>query len=515
MKKVFGKLFVLVVAFSMIAAISANAMVGINFNGNAIDFEKEPVIVNDRTMVPAEEFFESAKIPFEKENGSIKLGNLAVEENKKVADGEVLPFVKENTLFMPLRAVCEALGMNVQWDNDNRLVNILQKEELSAEAMPVKNGAKAAAVLIHDDGAKATGNWLIDILPKYNLYTTVGIIGKSIDPEYNVDEPDNFEKWRVIIDSCDGRMNLAAHSHGHRYLGETDEEESGVLSNGTEYSYEAGHMTKDIADERERINSIYPDERVLTFIKPGTLYPEGKPQVSDAAIAMIKEHYIAMRNTGGGVDTLSPEDVYSVKSIMANASTDYTNPEDNQPALYWIELMNTAIEQNGLIVYLFHGIKDEKEASGISTAQSRAEMLFEEIYKKTESGELWNGQFDEVMQYTQEYDAITSVKAENYPADKKITVKVEDSISKIDTDIKTGKFANLDMFDYPITVKVELPYDWEYVKLTQAYNNRKEIVKPFTEDGKKYVYANVVPDQDAAVLTEADSAEYVSAEVGS
>jgi len=391
------------------------------------------------------------------------------------------------------------------------LVNTLNiKESISATAQKVKNGAKAAVVFMHDDGGKATGRWLVRVLPKYNLYGTVSIIGKSIDPEYNVNEPDNFKKWRVILDDSDGRLNFSVHSHGHRYLGETDEEESGILSDGQEYSYEKGHMTKDIADERARINSIYPDERLLTFVKPGTKWPEGKKQVSDAAMNMIKEHYIAMRNTGGGVDTLPPEDIYSVKSIMARASDDYTDAENNQTSDFWIEQMNSAIEQNGLIVYLFHDINDEKAARGNTTAQSRVEMLFEAMSEKVESGEIWNGQFDEVMQYTQEYNAITLLQAENFPFAEKITVRLEDSISKIDTDLTTGKFANRDMFDYPVTVKTELPYDWEYVKLTQSYNNRTEILKPFTEDGKKYVYANVVPDQEAAVLSKADAKEYVS-----
>ena len=57
------KLLMLTFVFVMIAAISANAMVGVNFNGNTIDFDNEPVIVSDRTMVPAEEFFNSTKIP--------------------------------------------------------------------------------------------------------------------------------------------------------------------------------------------------------------------------------------------------------------------------------------------------------------------------------------------------------------------------------------------------------------------------------------------------------------------
>ena len=63
--------------------------------------------------------------------------------------------------------------------------------------------------------------------------------------------------------------------------------------------------------------------------------------------------------------------------------------------------------------------------------------------------------------------------------------------------------------DYPVTVKVELPYDWQYAKLTQKYNDRVEILKPFTEDGIRYIYANVVPDEDAAVICEANESDLV------
>ena len=382
-------------------------------------------------------------------------------------------------------------------------------DTLSATPQKVKNGAKAAIAFIHDDGGKATGNWLNTVLPKYNVNATVAIIGRSIDPECNVNEPDNFEKWQVILKNSNGRMNFAVHSHGHRYLGETDEAEEGVLSDGTEFSYEAGHMTKDIADERVRINGMFPDERLLAFVKPGTLYPEGKKQVSDAAIEMIKEHYIAMRNTGGEVDTLPPENIYSVKSLMGTSSSDYTNTEKNHTAQYWISEMDRAIEQNGLLVYLFHNIA-ESGASGNSTAQSRVELLLSAMQSRIDSGEIWNGKFDEIMQYTQEFNAITGVEAKNYPAEEKITVEVTDSISKIDTDLTKGKFAGLDMFDYPITVKLEMPYDWEYAELTQSYGNRKEIVKPFTENGVRYIYANVVPDQAAAEICEANLDGYIT-----
>ena len=387
-------------------------------------------------------------------------------------------------------------------DLGNTLIAIPQK---------VKNGSDAAIAFIHDDGGKATGNWLNTVLPKYNVNATVAIIGKSINPEYNVNEPDNFEKWQVILKNSNGRLNFAVHSHGHRYLGETDEAETGVFPDGKEFSYEAGHMTKDIADERARINGMFPDERLLAFVKPGTAYPEGKNQVSNAAIAMIKEHYIAMRNTGGEVDTLPPENIYSVKSLMGTASGDYTNLEKYHTAQYWINQMDSAIEKKGMLVYLFHDINaDESRASGNTTAQSRVEMLFSAIYDRIEAGKIWNGKFDEIMQYTQEFDAITGVKATNYPKEKKISVNVTDSISKIDTDLVGTKFEGLDMFDYPITVKVELPYDWEYAELKQEYGDRTEILKPFTENGVRYIYANVVPDQKDAVIYEANPDNYIT-----
>ena len=413
---------------------------------------------------------------------------------------------------MPIRAVMEALNKKILWSEDERTVSVIsESEQLTAIPQKVKNGADAAIVFIHDDGGKATGNWLNTVLPKYNVNATVAIIGRSIDPEYNVNEPDNFEKWQVILKNSNGRLGFAVHSHGHRYLGETDEAESGVLSNGNEFNYEAGHMTKDIADERARINAMFPNERLLAFVKPGTLYPEGKKQVSDAAIAMIKEHYIAMRNTGGGVDTLPPEDVYSVKSLMGTSTENYSDIEKNHTAKLWIDSMDEAIEKNGMLVYLFHDISDETGAKGNGTARSRVAMLLNAIGDRIESGKVWNGKFEEVMQYTQEFNAITDVAALNYPSEKRISVAVSDSISKIDTDLVGTKFEGLDMFDYPITVKVELPYDWAYAKLTQSYNDRTEIIKPFTEDGVRYIYANVVPDNEAASIREATTDDYLAA----
>jgi hypothetical protein len=51
---------------------------------------------------------------------------------------------------------------------------------------------------------------------------------------------------------------------------------------------------------------------------------------------------------------------------------------------------------------------------------------------------------------------------------------------------------------------VEVPFAWESVQLTQSYRNRSEVVETFKENGGRYVYANVVPDQGSAYLTESE-----------
>ena len=368
-----------------------------------------------------------------------------------------------------------------------------EAEAVAATAMRVKNGAKAIVSFIHDDGATGTVEYLAPELEKYNLNATMALWGNRLTNS-------TIGTWRPLIEAANGRLNIASHSYSHEYLGESDNAESGTLKDGTSYNYPAGHMTTEIANERARINGYFPNERVLTFIKPGTSYPEGKAQVSSAAKAMIEEHYIAMRNTGGGVETIPPANYYSVKSYMAEQA--------DEPSK-WIGYLEDAYDDEGMIVYLFHSINATAGSWNLSTVQSDVSVLLEEIGDYVADNRVWSAKFDEAMQYCREYSAITKVEALNIPTQNKMTVEVRDSISKIDHDITTGKYAGRDMYDYPITVKTQIPYNWDYVKVTQSYDNRIEIVKTFTENGIRYAYVNVVPDQAAAILKEATVADYI------
>lgn len=56
------------------------------------------------------------------------------------------------------------------------------------------------------------------------------------------------------------------------------------------------------------------------------------------------------------------------------------------------------------------------------------------------------------------------------------------------------------VFDYPLTVKVNLPLSWSgSVKCTQY--GKTETVEIFAENGKNYAYVNIVPDGGNAVIS--------------
>ena len=113
-------------------------------NGNYVTPDSNPVIVNDRTLVPiravAEELnYEVSWIPENRQvdiyNGEIRLNfiidsNIMVKrtmESKVSTEIDVPAQIISDRTYLPLRAVGEALGCDVDWDAENRTVIINEK----------------------------------------------------------------------------------------------------------------------------------------------------------------------------------------------------------------------------------------------------------------------------------------------------------------------------------------------------------------------------------------------------
>ena len=369
----------------------------------------------------------------------------------------------------------------------------------SASIMPIKNGFKSIVTIVHDDGdISVTMPYLSKEMERNNLKTTVALIGSNVLNNDGSIKTSAAASWQKYFDT--GRFNLANHSWHHTYWGQSDEAETGTTSDGKSFDLPKNFMTQEITVSGEKLREAFPNERVLAFVKPGFTFPTGKPQVSEYATEKMKESYICMRNTGGASpNTIPPANWFNMASLMVNANDDYTD-KNNHTAAYWIDEVDRTIANNGWLVFLFHNIRPDGQEGGLTVAQSRATMLFEALGDRAANGDVWCAYLDEAAMYVKEAQTAKAVAKDYTNSEGKITISVTDGVSMLDGN---GK----EIYNYPVTVKVQVPDGWTYAKTVQ--DGRVEVTKTFAENGKTYAYANVVPDIAEAALTQADSAVYV------
>lgn len=122
--------------------VSAEQSIKVNLNGNHIDFDVQPAIINGRTMVPLRAIFEALglEIRWDGETSTVTgVGNgkeikLKIGSTKALIDGnevelDVPAAVIENRTLVPVRFVAEASGAKVAWDGTSRTVLISTLEK--------------------------------------------------------------------------------------------------------------------------------------------------------------------------------------------------------------------------------------------------------------------------------------------------------------------------------------------------------------------------------------------------
>lgn len=112
------------------------------YNGERIEFDQKPILVNDRTLVPFRKVFESMGCIVYYNNSESKVMALTKEgdilthtigTNTFDLNGETKTFDSASTILndrtlIPLRAVAETLSAEVEWNDKNQTVTI-EKEE--------------------------------------------------------------------------------------------------------------------------------------------------------------------------------------------------------------------------------------------------------------------------------------------------------------------------------------------------------------------------------------------------
>ena len=106
-------------------------------NNAQLEFDVSPQIINDRTMVPLRKIFETlgANVDWNQEDSSIssvknsikvymQVGNPIMLVNGKEVTLDSPPIIIDGRTLVPVRAISEAYGANVDWNGDTRTVRI-------------------------------------------------------------------------------------------------------------------------------------------------------------------------------------------------------------------------------------------------------------------------------------------------------------------------------------------------------------------------------------------------------
>lgn len=110
-------------------------------DGKQVVFDQKPIIQNSRTLVPFRKIFEAldADVSWNNDTQQVKAKRNGIEisfvigekvlfiNGKDTINMEVKPQIIKGRSMVPLRVISEALGVEVNWDNDERIITINTK----------------------------------------------------------------------------------------------------------------------------------------------------------------------------------------------------------------------------------------------------------------------------------------------------------------------------------------------------------------------------------------------------
>lgn len=112
----------------------------VEIDDERIYFDQEPILFNNRTMVPMRKIFEElgAKVTWDANSQTasgkkgdrtvrVTIGQKVMYVNNKVVELDTAPFVLSGRTLVPARAVAEGLGCDVDWDGKYSIVSITPK----------------------------------------------------------------------------------------------------------------------------------------------------------------------------------------------------------------------------------------------------------------------------------------------------------------------------------------------------------------------------------------------------
>ena len=151
---------------------SVNSGINVIYDGQTIDFDVQPEIIDGRVMVPMRTIFEifGAKVKWDSDTQTITakkksktismtIGNTDMTKNDETYSFDAAPLIEEGRTLVPIRAISDMLGLDVEWDNDSRTVEINTATEDEDESWKENTGTiNLSNLVVTGEGVNISDN---------------------------------------------------------------------------------------------------------------------------------------------------------------------------------------------------------------------------------------------------------------------------------------------------------------------------------------------------------------------
>ena len=338
----------------------------------------------------------------------------------------------------------------------------------SADLMSLKGGANSAVVLIHDDGYVASMEFADRMFTKYNL---VGDVAMLVD---NVMNGSNYRDAYIPFQYylSNGNWGLINHSYTHSYWGTIQYAEDGTTVIGV--TPDEAKIYREVVTAAEKLRELFPGHRVLTFAYPGISKisnPLGNDVLYREIRKVVEQYCIAGRKYMDGAQNITDItwDMTDCGTLTdANAESVIKSFED------------FAYGESKLSVYLTHGIADGQNTN---INGENFEAVCAALATYVEAGTIWNAHYEDAALYLREAETATLTVSGNID---EIKITLTDTLDD-------------EIYNFPLTVRLEVPYGFAAVKVVQGDNTTYAIARD--ADGKWVVDVDIVPDGGEATVT--------------
>lgn len=177
----------LIVCLSILQTAVFSAGIGVVLDGESLELETQPVMIDDRVLVPMRAVFEAmgATVIWHGDVGSVEAvkGDISMMigidmkymiVNKKQIQLDVPARLIGDYTMIPIRAVSEVFGCNVDWDESSQTVYIETSEYLDSISLTNTEGAASGS---------ASSSGLADSGLEYESYLNKSVNGYALYPD--------------------------------------------------------------------------------------------------------------------------------------------------------------------------------------------------------------------------------------------------------------------------------------------------------------------------------------------